>query len=319
MAWSVPPWPHGQRHGKSGPVQLSISCRCSSVSSRSMALRKASCSPGVSLSRTRASGLAAPSSQWPIRVAWSGTIWTIVRRRSAGSGRRSTRPARSRSASTPLTVGRVRSSREASSPTVSGPPRICSSAATCRGLSAEGTGGGAARSCQRRIPLVASGQLVNLRPGLRIPGRAVTFPDRSGRTVAFVRHSRGHRVGVAAWSLAGFTMIVLAAALISLGLDTSKMATNKIAVYGIAALAVIAYAGTGRLIASHVPGNAIGWLLGLIGLSLAATLLTEQYALRGLAVAPGSLPAARVVGWISEVAFIFTFAPMLFLVLLFPD
>jgi hypothetical protein len=124
---------------------------------------------------------------------------------------------------------------------------------------------------------------------------------------------------VAAWSLAGFTMIVLAAALVSLGLDTSKMATNKIAIYGIAALAVIVYAGTGRLIASHVPGNAIGWLLGLIGLSLAATLLTEQYALRGLAVAPGSLPAARVAGWISEVAFIFTFAPMLFLVLLFPD
>ena len=34
---------------------------------------------------------------------------------------------------------------------------------------------------------------------------------------------------------------------------------------------------------------------------------------------PGSLPGARVAGWISEVAFIFTFAPMFFLVLLFPD
>ena len=124
---------------------------------------------------------------------------------------------------------------------------------------------------------------------------------------------------MAAWSLAGFTMIVLAAALVLLGLDTSKMATNRIALYGIAALAVLVYASTGRLVASRVPGNAIGWLLGMIGLSLAATLLTEQYALRGLAVAPGSLPAARMVGWISEVAFIFTFAPMFFLVLLFPD
>ena len=154
---------------------------------------------------------------------------------------------------------------------------------------------------------------------LRGSGRAVTFPERSGRTVAFVRHSRGHRVGVAAWSLAGVTMLVLAAALVLLGLDTSKMAADRIATYGIAALAVVVYAGTGRLVASRVPGNAIGWLLGLVGLSLAVTLLTEQYALRGLAVAPWSLPAARVVGWLSAVAFIFTFAPMFFLVLLFPD
>jgi hypothetical protein len=114
-------------------------------------------------------------------------------------------------------------------------------------------------------------------------------------------------------------MLALAAALVLLGLDTSKMAADRIATYGIVALAVVVYAGTGRLVASRVPDNAIGWLLGLVGLSLAVTLLTEQYALRGLAVVPGSLPAARVVGWLSAVAFIFTFAPMFFLVLLFPD
>jgi hypothetical protein len=73
------------------------------------------------------------------------------------------------------------------------------------------------------------------------------------------------------------------------------------------------------LIGSRVPRNAIGWLLGLIGLSLAFTMLTEQYALRGLAVAPGSLPAARLAGWLSGVMFVFTFAPMFFVVLLFPD
>ena len=51
-----------------------------------MALRKASCSLGESLSRTRARGLAAPSSHSPTRAAWAGMTWTIVRRRSAGSG-----------------------------------------------------------------------------------------------------------------------------------------------------------------------------------------------------------------------------------------
>jgi hypothetical protein len=47
--------------------------------------------------------------------------------------------------------------------------------------------------------------------------------------------------------------------------------------------------------------------------------VTEQYALRGLVAAPGSLPVARLAGWLSEVTFVLTFAPMFFLVLLFPD
>jgi hypothetical protein len=48
-------------------------------------------------------------------------------------------------------------------------------------------------------------------------------------------------------------------------------------------------------------------------------MMTEQYALRGLVAAPGSLPVAHLAGWLSEVMFVLTFAPMFFLVLLFPD
>jgi signal transduction histidine kinase len=126
-------------------------------------------------------------------------------------------------------------------------------------------------------------------------------------------------VGVAAWLLAGLTALLLVAALVLLGLDTSRMTGGRIAFYGIAAVAVIVYTGVGRLIASRLPGNAIGWLLGLVGLSLAATMLTEQYALHGLAVAPGSLPAVREAGWLSGATFALTFAPLFFVVLLFPD
>jgi hypothetical protein len=46
---------------------------------------------------------------------------------------------------------------------------------------------------------------------------------------------------------------------------------------------------------------------------LAATMFCEQYALRGLATAPGSLPTARMAGWLSETAF------ALAVVLLFAD
>jgi signal transduction histidine kinase len=79
------------------------------------------------------------------------------------------------------------------------------------------------------------------------------------------------------------------------------------------------YVGIGRLTASRLPGNAIGWLLCLVGLSVAAAMFTEQYALRGLAVTPGSLPGARAAGWLSGAAFALTFALLFLLVLLFPD
>ena len=124
---------------------------------------------------------------------------------------------------------------------------------------------------------------------------------------------------MAAWSLAGFTVLVLVAALVLTGLDASRIAAARIAFYGIAALAVVMYAGAGGLIANRVPRNAIGWLLGLIGLSLAASMLTEQYALYGLATAPGSVPGARLAGWFSEAFTALTVALLFFVVLLFPD
>jgi hypothetical protein len=127
------------------------------------------------------------------------------------------------------------------------------------------------------------------------------------------------RMRAVAWSAAGLTLLILVVALVLLGLDASRMADGRIAFYAVTTLTAILYACTGRLIATRVPGNAIGWLLALIGLSLAAMMLTEQYALYGLAVAPGSLPGARLAGWLAGVAYIPTFASMVFLVLLFPD
>ena len=101
------------------------------------------------------------------------------------------------------------------------------------------------------------------------------------------------------WLLTGLAVLVLAAALVLLGLNVGQMDPGRIGVYAILAVAVGLYAGTGRLITARLPANAIGWLLGLIGLSLAVTMMTEQYALYGLATAPGSMPAAKLAGWFS--------------------
>jgi hypothetical protein len=121
------------------------------------------------------------------------------------------------------------------------------------------------------------------------------------------------------WSLAGAAVLALTAALVFLGLNTERMAASRIGIYAILAVAVGMYAGTGRLITSRLPGNAIGWLLGLIGLSLAVTMLAEQYALYGLATAPGSMPAAKLAGWFSSALAMLTVVQLFFLVLLFPD
>jgi len=124
---------------------------------------------------------------------------------------------------------------------------------------------------------------------------------------------------VVAWSLTGLTVLVLVAALVLAGLNAGRVGAGRVGLYVLLALAVLVYAGTGRLIASRLPGNAIGWLLCLIGLSLAGCMLTEQFAVYGLATAPGSLPAARLAGWLSGTLASAAVVLLFFLILLFPD
>src|SRR3984957_1856729 len=127
----------------------------------------------------------------------------------------------------------------------------------------------------------------------------------------------GHRA--ASWTLAGLTALVFATALTLLGLDARYIDAGKLGFEAVLAVAVVLYAGTGHLLMVRRPGNAIGLLLALVGLLLALEMLTEQYPLYGLVTAPGSLPAARLVGWFSVLAAILAVFLLLFLVLLFPD
>jgi hypothetical protein len=137
-----------------------------------------------------------------------------------------------------------------------------------------------------------------------------------------VRHAA--RKPLAAWSLTGSALVVLAAALVLLGLNASRFNASRlnaglIGFYGLLSVGALAYAGAGGLIARRVPGNAIGWLLGLTGLALTVAMLTEQYALYGLATAPGAVPAAKVAGVLSGAAVALTVILLFVLVLLFPD
>jgi len=121
-----------------------------------------------------------------------------------------------------------------------------------------------------------------------------------------------------AWSFAGFTAAVLAAALVLLGLDLTVMTPERAGAYGFAAAGCLVYAGIGGLLAARVPHNAIGWLLSLTGFWLAANMFVEQYGLHGLAAAPGSLPAVRTVAALGQSANNLIFATLILVVLLFP-
>jgi hypothetical protein len=130
---------------------------------------------------------------------------------------------------------------------------------------------------------------------------------------------RAARRPLAAWSLTVSALVALAAALVLVGLNASRLDAGRTGFYGLLSVGVLAYAGAGGLIARRVPGNAIGWLLSLAGLTLTVAMLTEQYALYGLATAPGSVPAAKVAGSLSAAAIVLTISLLFVLVLLFPD
>ena len=123
----------------------------------------------------------------------------------------------------------------------------------------------------------------------------------------------------ASWTLAGLTALVLATALTLLGLDARYIDAGKLGFEAVMAVAIVLYAGTGHLLMVRRPGNVIGLLLALVGLLLALEMLTEQYPLYGLVTAPGSLPAARLVGWFCVPVAVLAVFLLLFLVLLFPD
>jgi signal transduction histidine kinase len=124
---------------------------------------------------------------------------------------------------------------------------------------------------------------------------------------------------VLAWSLAGFALLVMAGALVLLPFNARVMSPTRLAAYGFAVVAVAVYAGIGGLLSARIPRNPIGWLLCLIGLALAVSLFLEQYGLRGLATAPGSLPAVRQITALGYGTQELAFVPLIIILLLFPD
>jgi hypothetical protein len=125
---------------------------------------------------------------------------------------------------------------------------------------------------------------------------------------------------LASWGLIAAALAVIQAlALAGVNAQAGHLSAGRVGICVVVALTAGLYAGFGRLIAVRRPALAIGWLLGATGLALALSILTEQYALYGLATAPGALPGTWLAGWLSGTLSALTIVLVALLVLLFPD
>ena len=131
---------------------------------------------------------------------------------------------------------------------------------------------------------------------------------------------RPHTVARLAWSLWALAMALEVAA-IPLWLANHAVLLSRFGTtedFAPHVFLVPGYATVGAVIAAR-RRNRIGWLFLAFGLVAALLSFASAYFIRGAIVAPGSLPAARVAGWIGPVLWPSSYLFLRLLLLLFPD
>jgi hypothetical protein len=84
-------------------------------------------------------------------------------------------------------------------------------------------------------------------------------------------------------------------------------------------VAIPGFATMGAVLTARRPRNPIGWVFLAVALGAAVEGFTLQYAIRALAIAPGSLPLGWFMAWLSQIVGPVGILPLALLLLLFPN
>jgi hypothetical protein len=122
-----------------------------------------------------------------------------------------------------------------------------------------------------------------------------------------------------AGALAGIALALQATALVLMIPNSTKASLASLGFNGVGGIVLgLTYPVLGWLITSRRPGNPIGWIFLVIGLSQAGTSSLTMYAYYGLVVQPGA-PLADVATWAGVWWWVPGYVLLFVMVLVFPD
>jgi signal transduction histidine kinase len=119
-----------------------------------------------------------------------------------------------------------------------------------------------------------------------------------------------------AWALGAAALAMVGGLILLIVLDPDPLSTF-VRENAFAGVFVLLFPGTGALIASRHPRNAVGWLMMAGPLFILLLLSSYYYATQALVAEPGSLPGGGVASWIQAwawVPFLFTIPLLLLLI-----
>ena len=121
------------------------------------------------------------------------------------------------------------------------------------------------------------------------------------------------------WTVWLLTLALVAGGVVLAVMNRATLDPDLVTLYAIVTPSSLAFASVGSLIARRHPRNPIGWLFAMTGFGLGLLVFSEEYAVRGLSISPGSLPLATWIGMAPVFMVPIALGPIPLVFLLFPD
>src|SRR5262245_58870116 len=126
-----------------------------------------------------------------------------------------------------------------------------------------------------------------------------------------------------AWVVGVFSMLLLTATLVLMFVDRNAELPANVGSWGpndvFDIIVTFGVPILGIVIVNKQPKNTIGWLFLLAAVALGLGTFGQTYALHTLIADPGSFPAGKALGWVSNVVWPIPIAVLILLFLLFPS